>query len=130
MEVKVTHTGKMKFKMQARQHGVGTDQPAEIGGEDTAMTPPEIFLAALGAVIARGGDHREVFSLVRPGMDVDVEWRRPGAPGHAEAPGAGRVYPDPRPGRLAPPPARVPPARCQVGDPAHRVPARRSGASD
>ena len=52
MEVKVTHTGKMKFRMQAREHVIETDQPVEGGGEDSAMTPPEIFLAALGSCAA------------------------------------------------------------------------------
>jgi hypothetical protein len=31
------------------------------------------MFATLGSVIARGGDHREVFDLVRPGIDLAAE---------------------------------------------------------
>lgn len=49
--VKVTHPGKMKFQIQARQHVIESDQPSENGGEDMAMTPPELFLASLGSCV-------------------------------------------------------------------------------
>ena len=52
MEVKVVHTGKTKFQILARQHVIECDQPVENGGDDTAMTPPEIFLASLGSCAA------------------------------------------------------------------------------
>ncbi|MBA2700724.1 MAG: HAD family hydrolase, partial [Chloroflexi bacterium] len=40
---------------------------------DHLRIPRLTFLAALGAIIARGGDHRAVFELFRPGLDVDAE---------------------------------------------------------
>ena len=49
MEVKVKQIGKFKFNIQARSHSVICDQPAENGGEDGGMTPPELMLASLGA---------------------------------------------------------------------------------
>ncbi len=52
MEVKIHHTGKTRFRIQARQHVIESDQPVENGGEDEAMTPPEIFLASLGSCAA------------------------------------------------------------------------------
>jgi uncharacterized OsmC-like protein len=52
MEVKVIHVGKTRFKIQARQHVIESDQPVENGGDDAAMTPPEIFLASLGSCAA------------------------------------------------------------------------------
>lgn len=70
MEVKVSHTGKMKFRMQARQHVIETDQPAEVGGEDTAMTPPEIFLAALGSCAAF---YAAQYLAIRKLADIGVE---------------------------------------------------------
>src|SRR5450756_841754 len=54
---------------------------------DRLGLPRLTFLAALGAVIARGGDHRTVFGLFRPGFDVDaVQARRraAGAPGRRQ----------------------------------------------
>ncbi|MBI2780494.1 MAG: HAD family hydrolase [Chloroflexi bacterium] len=46
--------------------------------------PPLTLAAALGAVIARGGDHREVFELFRPGMDVAAEAQRIGVAGRSD----------------------------------------------
>jgi FMN phosphatase YigB (HAD superfamily) len=40
---------------------------------DWLNVPRLTFFAALGGVIARGGDHREVFDLVRPGIDLAAE---------------------------------------------------------
>jgi HAD superfamily hydrolase (TIGR01549 family) len=40
---------------------------------DWLDVPRLTFFAALGWVIARGGDHREVFDLVRPGIDLAAE---------------------------------------------------------
>lgn len=52
MEVKITHIRRTRFRVQARQHIIESDQPPENGGDDLAMTPPEIFLAALGSCAA------------------------------------------------------------------------------
>lgn len=43
---------------------------------DWLGVPRLTFMGALGAVIARDGQHREVWELFRPGMDVDAEARR------------------------------------------------------
>ena len=52
MEVKVTHLGQVKFNIQSRTHSIFCDQPTENGGEDCAMTPPELMLASLGSCAA------------------------------------------------------------------------------
>jgi uncharacterized OsmC-like protein len=49
MEVSVEHLGDFQFEIKARQHTLVADQPAENGGYDEGMTPPELFLAALGS---------------------------------------------------------------------------------
>jgi HAD superfamily hydrolase (TIGR01549 family) len=61
---------------------------------DWLGVPRLTFLAALGAVIARGADHREVFDLVCPGLDLGAEWERRVAAGRAEPLGATDLYPD------------------------------------
>ena len=68
---------------------------------DWLGVPRLTFLATLGAVIARGGDHRDVFSLVRPGIDVGAEWQRRVAAGRAEPLGPSDFYPDAEPCLLA-----------------------------
>ena len=52
MDVNVRCLGGKKFEMTARGHRVVTDQPAENGGSDSAMSPPELFLSAIGACAA------------------------------------------------------------------------------
>jgi putative redox protein len=49
MEVLIEHLGAVQFQIRARQHQIACDQPAENGGFDEGMTPPELFLASLGA---------------------------------------------------------------------------------
>jgi HAD superfamily hydrolase (TIGR01662 family) len=50
------------------------------GWADALGVPRLTFLSVLGAVIARGGDHREPFRLFRPDLDIATEVRR-----HAES---------------------------------------------
>ena len=56
--------------------------------------PPLTLAAALGAIIARGGNHREVFELFRPGMDVAEEARRLGVAGKSDLMSLDDLYPD------------------------------------
>jgi putative redox protein len=49
LEVVVNHLGAVQFEAKARGHVVYCDQPVENGGYDEGMTPPEFFLASLGA---------------------------------------------------------------------------------
>jgi putative redox protein len=52
MEVKVTHLDQVKFAIHSRSHTIVCDQPAENGGTDCGMTPPEFLLASLGSCAA------------------------------------------------------------------------------
>jgi len=51
MEVTVEHLGALQFEIKARQHAIVSDQPAENGGHDEGMTPPELLLASLGSCV-------------------------------------------------------------------------------
>jgi len=46
--VSVEHLGAVQFEVKARQHTLACDQPADTGGFDEGMTPPELLLASLG----------------------------------------------------------------------------------
>jgi len=48
MEITVEHIGAVQFMINARGHQVVCDQPADNGGFDEGMTPPELLLASLG----------------------------------------------------------------------------------
>ena len=50
--VRVEHDGGDRFTITARDHRIVTDQPVEVGGEDTAATPTELFVASLASCIA------------------------------------------------------------------------------
>jgi putative redox protein len=50
--IRAAHQGGDRLLMTVRGHALHSDQPVEGGGEDTAPTPTEIFLAGLAGCIA------------------------------------------------------------------------------
>ena len=73
MEVKVTHLDQVKFSIQSRSHTILCDQPAENGGEDTGMTPPELLLASLGSCAAfYAVQYLKTRNLAESGVAVSV----------------------------------------------------------
>jgi putative redox protein len=52
MKIEIQHLGDVQFSIATRGHVIYTDQPEDNKGYDEAMTPPEIFLGALGACAA------------------------------------------------------------------------------
>jgi uncharacterized OsmC-like protein len=73
MEVKVSHIDKVSFSIQSRSHTILCDQPAENGGEDSGMTPPELMLASLGSCAAfYAVQYLKARSLAGSGVEVSV----------------------------------------------------------
>jgi uncharacterized OsmC-like protein len=73
MEVKVQHLGKVKFAATTRGHRVICDQPAENGGTDDGMTPPEFLLVALGTCAGfYAAKYLETRSLSADGLEIKV----------------------------------------------------------
>ena len=48
----VVHQGGDRFRIRVRGHEIDVDQPVGDGGEDTAPTPTELFVAALASCVA------------------------------------------------------------------------------
>ena len=48
METAIQYFGVVRFEAEARGHKILCDQPAENGGSNAGMTPPEFLLASLG----------------------------------------------------------------------------------
>jgi uncharacterized OsmC-like protein len=48
----VSHEGGDRFAIAVRQHTLVVDQPKADGGEDTAPTPVELFVASLASCVA------------------------------------------------------------------------------
>jgi putative redox protein len=73
MEVKVSHLGQVRFSIQSRSHSILCDQPTDNGGEDTAMTPPELMLASLGSCAAfYAVQYLKTRNLADSGVEVSV----------------------------------------------------------
>ena len=73
MEVFVQHLGAVQFEIKARQHTIVSDQPAEGGGFDEGMTPPELLLAALGSCAAYyAAEYLRKQRLAKEGVRVRV----------------------------------------------------------
>jgi putative redox protein len=48
----VRHLGDDRFAVDVRGHEILVDQPVDAGGEDTAPTPTELFVAGLASCVA------------------------------------------------------------------------------
>jgi putative redox protein len=73
MEVKITHLDHMKLAIQSRSHSIVCDLPAENGGEDTGMMPPELLLASLGSCSAVYAlQYLKAHNLPDSGVEVSV----------------------------------------------------------
>jgi uncharacterized OsmC-like protein len=73
MEVRATHLDQVKFTIQSRSHTIVCDQPADNGGEDSGMTPPELLLASLGSCAAfYAMQYLKTRNLAQSGVEVSV----------------------------------------------------------
>jgi putative redox protein len=74
MEVQVTHLGNVRFNVQARNHSLICDQPAENKGDDSGMTPPELMLAALASCAGYYAvEYLKTRGLTETGVRVSVK---------------------------------------------------------
>ena len=73
IEIRVQHLGNVKFEATTRGHRVICDQPAENGGADSGMTPPEFLLASLGTCAGfYAAQYLKARSLAAEGLEVLV----------------------------------------------------------
>jgi uncharacterized OsmC-like protein len=73
MEVTIKHLDHVKFVIQTRSHTILCDQPAENGGDDAGMTPPELMLASLGSCAAfYAAQYLKARNLEETGVEVSV----------------------------------------------------------
>jgi uncharacterized OsmC-like protein len=81
MEVNVKLREGVQFEIAARNHTVLSDQPVESGGQDGGMTPPELFLAALGSCTAFYAEaYLKKKGLPKEGVEVQVTAGKAGPP--------------------------------------------------
>lgn len=85
IEVTVKHTGNVGFTAESRGHVVVCDQPADNGGADEGMTPPEFFLASLGTCAGfYAAAYLKKKGLEREGLTVRVTADKAKAPARLE----------------------------------------------
>jgi uncharacterized OsmC-like protein len=74
MDVKVTYKSGVQYVAEARGHQVICDQPADAGGEDGGMTPPEFLLVSLGTcAMYYAANYLRLQKIAADGMVVKVE---------------------------------------------------------
>lgn len=73
MQVKVEQLENVKFAVHARHHTLICDQPADNGGTDEGMTPPELMLASLGScAVFYAAQYLKARNLATGGVEVVV----------------------------------------------------------
>jgi len=81
MDVRVRYLGGKKFEMTARGHQVLSDQPLDNKGTDSAMTPPELFLSAVGACAAYyAAEYLNARALPAEELDIHIVGEKGGKP--------------------------------------------------
>jgi len=85
MEVFVEHLGGVQFEIKSRQHAIVSDQPAENGGFDEGMTPPELLLASLGSCAGfYAAQYLKKYKLATEGTLVRVSAEKAKGPARME----------------------------------------------
>jgi putative redox protein len=107
LEVTVKHSADVRFAIAARKHSLVCDQPANNGGHDQGMTPPELFLASLGSCAAfYAVGYLRKKGILREGVEVRAIAEKASAP------------------------ARLDPIRIEVSVPGELSDADRAGVED
>jgi uncharacterized OsmC-like protein len=74
-EVVVRHERGDRYLVRVRGHEVFVDQPLDDGGEDTAPTPTELFVAGLAACVAfYAGRFLRRHGLSEDGLSVECDF--------------------------------------------------------
>ncbi len=101
MEVNISHLDQAKFSIQSRSHTIFCDQPAENGGEDSGMTPPELMLASLGSCAAfYAVEYMRIRNLAQRGYEIVQEYTDRISGAKAGRPGLDEMMRDARCGKF------------------------------
>jgi uncharacterized OsmC-like protein len=75
------HKGDMLFETKLGKHSLQVDVPASMGGSDRGPTPPEVFVASLGACVAAlVANYCNKAKLDTEGLTVDVSYEKASDP--------------------------------------------------
>jgi uncharacterized OsmC-like protein len=83
--MRVEHRGDDRFDIAVRGHVLQVDQPVDAGGDDTAPTPTELFVAALASCVAfYARRYLRRHQLPTDGLVVDASYRLGARPARVE----------------------------------------------
>ena len=75
MNMDIEYSGKRDFKVKVRGHEIKMDLPERLGGDDTAPTPTECFMASLGACACLFAvRYMETAKLDPNGLAMKMDW--------------------------------------------------------
>ncbi|MGZ5353107.1 MAG: OsmC family protein [Actinomycetota bacterium] len=73
--IRVRHEGGDRYRIGIRGHEIVVDQPVDDGGDDSAPTPTELFVASLASCVAfYGGRYLARHELPADGFEVDCSF--------------------------------------------------------
>lgn len=79
--LEVVHRGGDRFAVTVRGHDFEVDQPVEVGGDDAAPTPTELFIASLATCVAfYARRYLRRHELPEDGLAADVTYTLGGRP--------------------------------------------------
>lgn len=94
LEVQVNHLGDVQFEVKARQHTLYCDQPADNGGFEEGMTPPELLLGSVGACAGHYAvQYLKTRNLLAEGLQVRVTAEKAKNPARLSEIGIDVTYP-------------------------------------
>ncbi len=74
-DIGVRHEEGDRYRIEVRGHSMWVDQPKQHGGDDSAPTPTELFVAGLGSCVAfYGGRYLARHHLPTDGFGVDCSF--------------------------------------------------------
>lgn len=75
MSITIQHHEDVRFSAHFGRHQVSIDLPESHGGQDSGMTPPHLFVAALGACAGvYAADHCDSQGIGYQGMRIELDW--------------------------------------------------------
>ncbi len=86
MEVTIHHLGNVQFEATTRGHRLVCDQPAESGGADSGMTPPEFLLVSLGTCAGYyAAEYLKARKIPTTGLEIKVSAEKALQPARLDA---------------------------------------------
>ena len=77
MQLTITHEEELRFAAHSGEHRLVIDLPEPLGGTGRGMTPPQLFVASLGACLGVYiVDYCETIGVPSQGLRVQMHWEQ------------------------------------------------------